>query len=264
MSKIKNAMYEIYELDELSERNIQINAIHPLVKLLITLIYITCVLWVNKYSLFGLLPMILYPMILFRLSELSVKVCLRKLCIVLPMICLIGIFNPIFDKRMIYQLFGFTITTGMISMITLILKGIYTFMASYLLMAITGIERLCYALKLLPIPDIIVTQILLVYRYITVLMKEANAVFEAYSLRAPNEKGVKYKIWGSLIGQLLFRSIDRAENLYDSMLLRGFHGEFYYAFRQKFTKYDYIYFLLWLIIIVALRILNIEELIKHL
>ena len=31
------------------------------------------------------------------------------------------------------------------------------------------------------------------------------------------------------LGQLLLRSMDRAVALYESMELRGFHGEFYYA-----------------------------------
>ena len=52
---------------------------------------------------------------------------------------------------------------------------------------------------------------------------------EAYSLRAPGQKGIHISAWGSFLGQLLLRSMDRAEALYQSMLLRGFRGEYYYA-----------------------------------
>ena len=52
---------------------------------------------------------------------------------------------------------------------------------------------------------------------------------EAYSLRAPGQKGIHVSAWGSFLGQLLLRSMDRAEALYHSMLLRGFRGEYYYA-----------------------------------
>ena len=34
------------------------------------------------------------------------------------------------------------------------------------------------------------------------------------------------------LGQLLLRSMDRAVALYESMELRGFHGEFYYAEKE--------------------------------
>lgn len=257
MGKITDAIYEIHELDELAEKKTKINQVHSLVKLIITIFYITCVVSFDKYNLFGLLPMILYPIMLFRLSEIPMKTCFKKMRVVLPMICFIGILNPFFDHVLVFKVGNIIITGGIVSMITLILKGIYTLMASFLLIATTGIEGICYALRMLHIPNMIVTQILLSYRYITLLMSEANAVFEAYSLRAPKEKGVKYKIWGSLVGQLLFRSIDRAGNLYESMLLRGFSGDFYYANTKKFHSIDFIYLCLWVIIIAALRYGNL-------
>ena len=52
---------------------------------------------------------------------------------------------------------------------------------------------------------------------------------DAYRLRAPGQKGIHISAWGSFLGQLLLRSMDRAEELYSSMRLRGFQGEFYYA-----------------------------------
>ena len=43
----------------------------------------------------------------------------------------------------------------------------------------------------------------------------------AYALRAPGEKGIHFRAWGSLLGQLLLRSVDRAQLVYESMLLRA-------------------------------------------
>ena len=257
MNKITDAMHEIHEIDELAERDTRINQLHPIIKLLLSVIYIILVVSYDKYELAGLITMAIYPLLLFALADVSIGSCFRKLKVVLPMIFMIGIFNPIFDQSPLYHIGSISVSGGVISMITLVLKGTFALMASYLLIVTTGIERFCYALKLLHLPNIIVTQILLVYRYLTVLMAEANAVIEAYSLRAPREKGVKYKIWGSLLGQLLFRSLDRAENIYDSMLLRGFSGEYYYARHQKLGKTDLVYFLLWMMILVLLRLLPI-------
>lgn len=264
MGKLTNAIYEIQELDEMAGKDTAVHQVHPLVKVILTVVYIACVVSFNKYNLPGLLPFIIYPLLLFNLAELSVKSCFRKLRAVLPLVCFVGLFNPFFDHLPLYKIGGLVITGGFVSMVTLVIKGIYALMASFLLIATTGIERICYALKLLHIPGIVVTQILLTYRYITVLLQEAGAVYEAYSLRAPGEKGIKYKIWGSLLGQLLFRSIDRAGNLYDSMLLRGFHGEFYYARPQKSSAKDYTYLVIWLVIFTALRLLNIEVYINQL
>ena len=73
------------------------------------------------------------------------------------------------------------------------------------------------------------TQLLLSYRYLTLLLEQADTIAQAYALRAPKQKGEHFKVWGSLAGQLLLRSIDSANNLYDSMLLRGYQGEYYYG-----------------------------------
>ena len=152
-----------------------------------------------------------------------------------------GILNPFFDREPRFLLYGLTVTNGMVSGLTLIIKGILSVLASYLLIATTRIESICYALNLLHVPDILVTQILLTYRYITVLLSEANHIFEAYSLRAPKQTGVHYKVWGSLIGQLLFRSIDRATALYDSMVLRGYNGNFRHSQLKRAEWQDFAY-----------------------
>ena len=55
---------------------------------------------------------------------------------------------------------------------------------------------------------------------------------QAYSLRAPGQKGIHISAWGSFLGQLL-RSMDRAQALYESMELRGFSGEFPGAVRGR-------------------------------
>lgn len=256
MGRLTKAMYHIYELEELAEKPTRINQVHPLIKLVVTVIDISCVVSMNKYNIIGLLFFFLYPLMLFYLSAIPIGVCIRKIRIFLPFLCVIGIFNPFYDHTPVIIFGKYLLSGGIISLITLMIKGMLTLMAAFLLIATTGMERICYAFRLLHTPGMIVTQVLLTYRYITLLLKEANAVMEAYSLRAPKHKGVKYKVWGTLLGQLLFRSMDRAENLYESMLLRGFHGEFYYASQQKVTTLDYIYLLLWLVILTGLRIIH--------
>lgn len=255
MGKLANALNDIREMDKMASGKSEINQVHPLIKLAVTVFYITCAVSFDKYDLLGLLPMAVYPFIVFRLAGISLRSFFGKLRVILPLLCFIGIFNPIFDRVPVLKAGNIVITGGIISMVTLMLKGVYTLAASFLLIATTGIEGICYGLELLHIPGVIVTQILLTYRYVFVLLGEADAVTEAYSLRAPGEKGVKYRVWGSLIGQLLFRSIDRAGNLYDSMLLRGFKGKFSYASCRKCAGKDYIYLIVWLIIILSLGIL---------
>ena len=228
MSKITGTLSEIHSLQELAQRQTPLTALHPLAKLLITIIYIICLMSFDKYAMLGLLSMAIYPLVGFYIGQLSWRQGLWRLRLILPLVSCVGIANPIFDKHLL-MLAGFSIQGGYLSFFTLLLKGVLAVLASYLLIATTTIEQLCYALRLLHLPKILVTQLLLTYRYLTLLLQQADTIAQAYALRAPKQKGIHFKVWGSLAGQLLLRSIDRANNLYASMLLRGYQGEYYYG-----------------------------------
>ena len=148
----------------------------------------------------------------------------------------------------------------MISMATLMLKGAFAVLASYLLILTTSMESICYALRLLHVPKIMVTMVLLIYRYVIVLLKEAERISQAYSMRAPDQKGIHYRAWGTLLGQLMLRSIDRAQTVYESMLLRGFDGSFRLSKKQKMDRRSAVYLAGWLGIVVLLRYVSVFKL----
>ena len=50
MSKIGNAIYEIHHMDILSSRDQWVNHLHPLVKFVLTVLYITTVVSFSKYD----------------------------------------------------------------------------------------------------------------------------------------------------------------------------------------------------------------------
>lgn len=259
MSKITGAVHDIKSMDELASLKSPVHGLHPLIKLITTIVYIFILVSFNKYNLFGLILMVVYLLAGYILSDLSLWESIKKLRIILPICILLGIFNPFFDHSYFFKIGSFVVTGGMVSGLTLVLKGAFSLLASYLLIATTGIEKICFAFRLLRLPGIIVTQLLLTYRYITVLLTEANNIYQAYSLRAPRQKGVQYKVWGSLLGQLLFRSIDRANEVYESMLLRGYRGEFGYTYKSRPRIKDFIYIILWLIFFIVIRFTNIFE-----
>lgn len=252
MSRLRSALYEIHHMDEMAARKIWLNQIHPLAKLLVTVVFIAVTVSRSKYDISETLCMGIYLIVIYILGEISFIDSVRRLRLILPLVCLVGIFNPVLDRQPYMMAGSFMITTGMISMVTLILKGMYSVFAAYALIASTSIEKICYALRMLHMPKIIVTQILLTYRYITVLLREANAMTQAYALRAPKQKGIHFKVWGSLSGQLLLRSIDRANDVYEGMVLRGYRGEFQYAKVESFRLKDYGYLLIWLIVLLFL------------
>lgn len=152
------------------------------------------------------------------------------------------------------------ITGGIISMSTLMLKGVFSLMASFLLIATTSIDALCAGLRKLHVPGILTTLLLLTYRYIGLMIEQVAIMSESYCLRAPNQTGIHFSAWGSFLGQLLLRSQDRAQELYESMLLRGFTGEFYYVQIRNAQIKDYLFCLGSFALFIAVRLNNFPEL----
>lgn len=229
MDKLSNAQSELREMDALAADNSPIHRIHPLCKLLVTVLYIVVVVSFPKYDFSGLIIMVLYPVALFQISGIPVRLCFHKLRFVLPVVCAVGLVNPFLDRVPLIQLGSITLTCGVVSMLVLMMKGIFSLMASFLLIATTSIDALCAALRQIHVPAILTTLLLLTYRYIGVMLEEVSVMTQSYSLRAPGQKGIHISAWGSFLGQLLLRSMDKAEELYSSMLLRGFRGDFFYA-----------------------------------
>lgn len=252
MGKIIESIYEFHHMDHMWRRKNWLNQIHPLVKLIVTISYIITLVSLHKYQLSKTLLMMIYPIILMNSIHISFRKLCKKIWPILLFVSLIGLFNPMLDHTPMIRLGNVIITGGMVSAITLVLKGTLAVLASITLIMTTGMEGICNALRLLHIPSVFVSQILLTYRYIIVLLEEAEQIHQAYSLRAPRQRGIHIRVWGSLLGQLLFRSIDRANVIYESMLIRGYHGTFCDSNKRRPRIKDFIYLLIWLIFFVLL------------
>ena len=239
------------------------NDLHPLGKLLLSILYIFTVVSFDKYALVPLIVMSVYPLFGFIIGELSFKEGLYRMRLILPLVLFVGIFNPFLDREVLFYIgsstaanaavsAGIPITGGIISLLTVMLKGVYSVLSVYILIATTSIDDICYALRVLHLPKVLVIVIMLIYRYFGVMAVEADRIMTAYKLRAPSQNGIHYKAWGTLVGQWLLRSMDKAENVYESMLLRGFNGDFRVR-KKKVKAADVAYPLLWTLIFVIIR-----------
>lgn len=260
MDNTSRAIEQIHKIEETAEKDQWLNRIHPLVKLCVTIYYMILTVSFPKYNTSGLLSMSLYLIILYMTGEIPFADSLYRLRLVLPLVSITGILNPFFDRVPVFWIGRLAVTGGVISMVTLMLKGVFTLLGAYLLTASTPMTKICAALRMLHVPKIIVTVILLLYRYLSLFLEEAERVTQAYALRAPGQKGIHFRAWGTLAGQMLLRTIDRAQNIYDSMRLRGFQGEFYFGQALRLRWQDILYLAFWAAALTALRILPVFEL----
>lgn len=203
-----------------------VKAISPGLRLLMGLSVILTAVSFPAYDLLGPAAMLLFPLTGFAVSLIPPGLCFYRLRYVMPFVLAVGLFNPFFDRQIIAVVGGIGISGGVISMITLILKGLVCLMTGFWMSAAVSCEEMARALTAIRCPRILVTLLVLTRRYISVLAEEAAIMQDAYRLRAPAHKGIHVSAWGSFLGQLILRSLDRAERLYESLQLRGFDGSF--------------------------------------
>ena len=232
----------------------RLQSLHPLSKLLVTIFYLVVLLSFHRYDLTGVLLMGIYPILLFTIGDIPLKSMWRRMRIILIPVCLVGIANPFFDRTPLVAGSAFP-TGGMVSMATLLLKGFFAVSAVYLLMVTTTMDDICRALRKLRVPAVLVTVIMLIYRYLTVFLEEVGKMRTAYAMRAPGQKGVNIRVWGPMVGSLLLRSIDRSDAVYQSMTLRGFDGEFHTGSVRSFSRWDALYASLCIIVPLIIRYL---------
>ncbi len=255
------ALNHIKRLDEFAKKKTNIHRIHPLVKILTTGMFLIITVSFHKYQLGSLLPLIFYPIILIVLAELPWMSLLTRMFFMMPFIIGIGIFNPLFDCNAIIVLPGIEIARGWLSFLSILLKGMLTLLAAFILIATTGIDRIAIALQMMRVPRILIMQLLLTYRYIIVLIEEVSRMMCAYSLRASNKKGIQIKNGGSLIGHLLMRTWERAQRIYDAMCCRGFTGAYSVGNVNRIQARDRIYFIGWSAYFLVVRYFNIPQII---
>ena len=91
--------------------------------------------------------------------------------------------------------------------------------------------RLLEALRALRVPAILVAIVMLMYRYLFVLVDEAQSLMRARTARsaAIGPKSGGSLVWraksaGGMAGSLFIRTLDRSERIYMAMLARGYDG----------------------------------------
>lgn len=237
MNKFDYALKEICSLEREATQNKYPCNINPVVKLFTTLIYIGIIMAIPNEEIVKLLSYLFYPFVMFFAFRIPFKSALKRIWFALGGVFLLGIGNFIFAKNL---------EIGLLAMTGLWLKGVFCVLGVYLLAVTTKIEDLCTKLYEIGFPESFVTVFLLVYRYINVLIKETKRLWEAYEIGSAGQKGIAFRYWGPFLGQLLLRSMDRAQTVYDSMNVRGYR----WGLRQRKRRIqirllDVLWFFFW-------------------
>ncbi|MDP2892239.1 MAG: cobalt ECF transporter T component CbiQ [Bacillota bacterium] len=263
MSDIIKSLKNLKELDGLAREDSAIHRISPVAKLAVTLAYIVILTSFGRYETTSLLPYVLYPVIVFAACNIKAGPILIRTLYVLPLVAFIGVFNLLFEKGT-FILGETAVSAGWFTLMSLLLKCCLSVAAALLLMATTGMDKIAHALRKLKVPKLFVLQLVLTYRYISVLIEEAGCISRAYALRSPKHKAIRPRAWGPLIGLMLLRTYGRAQRVYDAMCIRGFDGDYLTCGSPKMRAGDWAFMLGWTAGFILARIVDIPAFIGKL
>ncbi len=257
MSSVATGLSALDRLDRLARLDTPVHRVDPRAKVLTTAVYIVCVVSYGKYDLLGLLPFAVFPVVMATEGGLPLGFLGRLLLVVSPFALVMGAFNPVFDREVVAQVGAWGVTGGWVSYASIMLRFLLTAGAALVLTATTSFTGICLALEKLKVPSVLVTQLLLLFRYIFVLGDEASRMGQARRLRSFGRRGMGWRIYGQMLGQLLLRTFARAQRIYLAMKSRGFEGEIRIARRLHFGAGDLVFTLAWSAAFVLFRVVDV-------
>lgn len=261
MPLLDKNFFDIRYLDTLAQGDTWLHRLDPRAKLLTTLLYIITVVSFNKYTVTGLLPFVLYPVVLISVGDLPVSNLLNKLLLVAPFALLIGLFNPLIDHSVQLHAGPWKITGGWISFFSLLIRFTLTVGTVLVFISLTSFNGLCFALERFRVPSVFIMQLLFLYRYLFVLMEEALRMSRARTLRSSGSSATGMRVYGSLIGHLLLRTLNKAERIHLAMRCRGFDGHIRINRATSFGRREVAFVLSWSIFFLTMRLYDIPQII---
>jgi cobalt/nickel transport system permease protein len=197
----------------------------PRALLLATLVYVVAVASFPPEALAGLAPLALVAAVGVALAPLPARVLARRLALAAPFALMVGLAGPWLDPRPAVAIGGFVLSAGWLGFAVIVLKVLLSVTAVVVLTALCSSAQLSLGLRGLRVPTALVTQVVLLGRYLEVLRHEATSMRRARELRSAGARRARQpRVVAVMLGVLLHRSLDRGERIGRAMLGRGFDG----------------------------------------
>jgi len=256
---MKSTIADIHTLDALARQDSAVHRIDARIKLLVTAAFIVTVMSVDRYTVLALLPFFIYPVAVASAAGVSFTFLFKRVLAVSPFAVLVGMFNPLFDTTPLIAIYGFTVSGGWLSFVSILLRFFLTVEAALILIAVTGIYGLGKGLRQCGVPQALTTQLLLLYRYLFVLIEESARMVRARELRTFSKRQQGIRLFARLVGALLLRTYDRSLRIHLAMSSRGFEGEIRMSGNNRIRAVDLLFCFGCIALFVCIRTVNITQ-----
>jgi cobalt/nickel transport system permease protein len=237
------------DLDALSARDVPLARFDPRAPLLVTLLLCILVASFPPGEVVALVPFLLWPVVLASLASVPARPFFRALLVPLPFVLLAAL--P--------ALFVEPGSAGRAIAASVLLRFVLTATSALLLAAVWGLPALAWSMGRLGAPAVLVTQLLVLWRYLFVLGEEALQMDRARSMRSFGRRGHELALAGPFLGTLLLRSQDRAERIDRALRARAFTGSFPALRPWRFGGGAAAFLVLSAAVLVLFRLVNVPE-----
>ena len=242
------------DLDALSSRDVPLSRLDPRAPLLVTLLLSLLAASFPRGEVLALLPFLAWPASLAALAAVPARPFLRALLVPLPFVLLAALPALVVEPG----------PPGRAIAASVLLRFLLTATSALLLAAVWGLPALAWAMGRLGVPDVLVTQLLVLWRYLFVLGVEAVRMDRARAMRGFGSRGQELSLAGPFLGTLLLRSQDRAERIDRALRARAFGGRFPALRPWRFGTAAAAFLLVWSAALVLFRLVHVPEAIGRL
>jgi len=191
-----------------------------------------------------------FVLIMCLLGRIRLKSLLGRCLIALPFVLMASIGLPFVREGRVMASVALPLgrvgitDVGLLRFANAMVKAWLSLLVSVTLIYTTPFVEIARALRALGVPALLTSVILLMYRYMFVLVDEAQRLMRAREARSGEAEGRRAggsllwraEVTGRMIGTLFLRTYERSERIYQAMLARGFDGEIRTLQRSRLTR----------------------------
>jgi cobalt/nickel transport system permease protein len=226
VAAIDGVVANFRRLDQFARADTPIHRLDARAKVLVTLVFVVVVASFDRYAVAALLPFFIFPIVVAALGGLPTAYLARNVAVAIPFALTIGLFNPLFDRQVVFELGSLPVTGGWLSCASIVVRALLTVSAAIILVGVTGFPAVCEALERLGMPKVFAMQMQFLYRYVFVLSEDASRGARALALRSGGRQP-RPRVVASLVGSLLLRTWQRSDRIHLAMLARAYNGAFH-------------------------------------
>ena len=216
-----------------------IHRLDPRVKVVVTILFILSNVLLPDGAWIGFVLAWGFLAVLSKLADLGYGYLLRRSFVALPfaLAAITAIFalpgQPVFAISLGPWRLVAT-DAGLLRFASIVVRSWLSVQMAILLTATTQFPDLMHALRHLRVPQVIVAIVSFMYRYLFVLIDEAERLLRARESRSARLNATtgggsvawRARVAGNMAGQLFLRSYERSDRVYNAMLSRGYAGQF--------------------------------------